>query len=80
MDSNLQNSAERIQEKFMSFASTNNLKLIHLIFIILVALLLYSLISSDHSQLIRTFVVLGVLVFGFLDSWIVFFRLDVSSQ
>lgn len=79
MDSNLQNSAERIQERFMAFASTKNLKLIHLIFIILVTLLLYSLISSDHSQLIRTFVVLGVLVFGFLDSWVIFFRLSMPN-
>lgn len=78
MDSNLQNSAERIQERFMEFASRKNLKLIHLIFIILVTLLLYSLISSDHSQLIRTFVVLGVLVFGFLDSWVIFFRLRTT--
>lgn len=73
-----QQTAAKIQERISRFASPNNLKLIHLIFVCLILILIYSLIASDHSRVIRTFVVLGVLVFGALDSWVIFFEMNRS--
>lgn len=73
------NPAERIQEKIQNFATPQNLKLIHLIFICLVAVLIFSLMSSEYSKVIRVFLVLSLLVFGALDSWVIFFDLPVPA-
>lgn len=69
------NPAEIIQAKIQKFATPQNLKFIHLIFICLVAVLIFTLISSDYSKVIRVFIVLGIILFGVLDSWVIFFDL-----
>lgn len=67
---------EKVKEGIHNFVTRQNLGKIHLIFIVMVILLIYSVFSTEYSNLLRTFIILGILIAGFMDSYVIFFDLD----